>query len=225
MILDWLFAPQCVGCGLSAKALCPACAGSLLELGPACGRCAEPTAAGLCQRCATAPLPLEQILAPWQFGGQLAAAIRRLKFANGAHVARDVAPLWAPLLAAVVEAHAAIVVPVPLHWRRRLVRGYDQAWLLAVHACAAGGLAPPRSLLRRIRGAPAQSKLSAAHRRENLRGAFSVRTPHEVAGRTIVLVDDVVTTGATFAAAAIPLRAAGACAIYGVALARAGGFV
>lgn len=225
MVLDWLFAPQCVGCGQSASTLCPACAGSLLELGPACGRCAEPTAAGLCRRCATAPLPLEQILAPWQFGGQLAAAIRRLKFANGAHVARDVAPLWAPLLAAVVEQHAAIVVPVPLHWKRRLVRGYDQAWLLAVHACAAAKLAPPRSLLRRIRGAPAQSKLSAAQRRENLRGAFTVRTPHEVAGRTIVLVDDVVTTGATLAAAATALRAAGACAIYGVALARAGGFV
>ena len=222
MVLDWLFAPQCVGCGCPATTLCPACAGSLLELGPACGRCAEPTTAAVCRRCTTAPLPLEQILAPWQFGGQLATAIKRLKFANGAHVARDLAPLWAPLLAAVVEQHAAIVVPVPLHWRRRLVRGYDQAWLLALHACAAANLARPRSLLRRIRGAPAQSKLTAVARRENLRGAFTVRDAHEVAGRTIVLVDDVVTTGATFSAAAIALRAAGACAIYGVALARAG---
>ncbi len=225
MVLDWLFASQCVGCGQPATTLCPTCAGSLLELGPACGRCAEPTTSAVCSRCATTPLPLEQILAPWQFGGQLAAAIKRLKFANGAHVARDVAPLWAPLLAAVVEQHAGIVVPIPLHWRRRLVRGYDQAWLLALHGCAAVKLAPPRPLLRRIRASPAQSNLTAVARRDNLRDAFMVRNPLEVTGRTIVLVDDVVTTGATLTAAALALRAAGACAIYGVALARAGGFV
>ena len=223
MLLDWLFAPRCAACAAPGSPLCEPCAGSLLELGPACVRCAEPVgehAPATCRRCTIAPLPLEQIVTPWRFGGQLASAIRRLKFTQRSHVARDLAPLWAPLLAAVVDGRDAIVVPVPLHWRRRFRRGYDHAWLLALHGCRAANIPPPRAMLRRIRAAPAQSTLAAAARRANLHGAFIVREPRAVVGRTIVLVDDVVTTGSTMAAAATPLIAAGAASVIGVALAR-----
>jgi len=217
-MLDWLFRPQCAACSQPAEALCPDCACSLVELGNACDKCAEPIDEGkLCRRCAIRPLPLERVIAPWRFGGQLASAIRRLKFSGKTHVARDLAPLWSPLVAAAVEAHDAIVVPVPLHWRRRFVRGYDHAWLLALHACAAAGIAPPVPALRRVRGGPPQSKLPRAERRENLRDAFVAR---DVDGRAIVLVDDVVTTGATVASCTRALYAAGATTVVGVALAR-----
>jgi ComF family protein len=208
MVLDWLFRPQCVGCaGLvpgPAQPMCAACQGTLVET-----------------RSSHAPPPLERIVAPWRFGGQLAAAIRRLKFTGASHIARGLAPLWAPVLAAAAGDPDAWVVPVPLHWRRRLRRGYDQTWLLAVHGCAFAGLGRPVSALRRVRGAPAQSTLGAEERAANLRGAFALRVRTELAGKTIVLVDDVVTTGATMTAAAAPLLAAGAARVIGVAVARA----
>ena len=222
-VVDWIFRPQCAACGAPAATLCDACRASLVELGPACTRCAEPAgdddAPGSCRRCRAWPLPIDRVVAPWRFGGQLASAIRRLKFANRAHIARDLAPLWAPVLAAAVAEHDAIVVAVPLHWRRRCRRGYDHAWLLARHACTLAGLAPPVTALRRIRHVPAQSTLPASARAANIRGAFAAT--RALAGRAVVLVDDVMTTGATLGAAASALRDAGAGAITGLVVARA----
>ncbi len=196
-MIDWLFAPQCAAC-------------------------ATPTTEPFCATCSTALVenvdPTPGVIAPWHFGGPLATAIRRLKFTGKTHLARDLAPLWAPVLAAMVQAHDAIVVPIPLHWRRRFGRGFDQTWLLARHACSLAGLAPPISALRRTRATPAQSTLAKPARAGNLIGAFAVR--RAIANRAVILVDDVVTTGATFAAATTPLREAGATIVLGLALAR-----
>lgn len=214
MLLDWVFAPQCAACGVvvtTTGPLCGACAATLVEHEPAIE-----TVLGL------------QVIAPWRFGGALAVAIRRFKLAGALHLARALAPLIAPVLGAAARAHAdpsgapALVVPVPLHWRRRVTRGFDHAFHLARHACAVAELPAPRGAIARTRWTPSQATLPRDARLANLDGAFAVRRRARalVADRTILVVDDVVTTGATIRAIASPLYAAGARAVIGVALAR-----
>ena len=147
---DWLFTPQCTACGTpAAPPFCAACDDTLEPVGEPLGEAVGELAP----------------IAPWRYGGALAHAIRRLKFAGKLHVARDLAPLWSPVLAATVAAYDAIVVPIPLHWRRRAWRGYDQTWLLATHACRDAELAPPIAALRRTRYVAPQSSLPAPQRR------------------------------------------------------------
>jgi ComF family protein len=111
------------------------------------------------------------------------------------------------------------VVPVPLHWRRRLDRGFNQSELLARFVARRYGL-PVTNAVRRRRTTTAQAGLSNAKRRANVAGAFTVARPQAIAGRRVLLVDDVMTTGATAAACAAALRKAGASYVALLTLAR-----
>jgi len=231
LVMDLVFAPRCAACGEDVPAgrgLCSPCAGTLVVLGPACPRCAEPLAAPpslACSRCRRVPLPLTAIISPWRFGGALADALRRLKFSGQTHVARSVAPLIGPYLDATSRlAEIDVIIPVPLHWWRRTRRGFDQAALLAGAAARYSSIATPLCHpLRRARQTSPQTELPAAARAANVAGAFVI-TPRGralVAGKRVLLFDDVVTTGATMAAAARALRAAGVAEVLGFAVARA----
>lgn len=101
------------------------------------------------------------------------------------------------------------VTAVPLHFLRRHARGYNQSELLALSFCAAAGL-PYLEVLRRARWTKPQTRLGRDARRENVAQAFRVVLPESVAGKKILLIDDVCTTGATLDAAAAALRRAGA---------------
>lgn len=232
-VLTWIYRPQCAACGAAVSAglpFCRACSLSLDENCVACRRCAEPLSGprdAICRRCHRRPLPLSQIVAPWLYGGSLAEALVRLKFAGRTEVARALAPLISTVLYTTAKVReATLLVPVPLHWTRRLRRGFDQSQLLLDHACA---LSPPAArvarVLRRARATEYQSRAADARARaRNVLGAFRVhpRWLAEVKGARVVLFDDVVTTGATMAAAARALRRAGAADVVGVALARGG---
>lgn len=165
------------------------------------------------------------------YGGKLRLVVLRLKFAGderlGVRLGELLGPTWNSL-PQLGEPLPRIIVPVPLHPARQRERGFNQSELLAAGLVRAlerqsGGAAPrvAHECLRRKRATPPQTGLTVAARRENLRGAFEVVKPEEVRGRCVVLVDDVMTTGATLSACARALNRAGAAEVLGITLARA----
>jgi ComF family protein len=113
------------------------------------------------------------------------------------------------------------VIPVPLHWRRRWQRGYNQAEALARALAGACGFPCRSHWLARVRHTPAQHLLSPSARRANVQGAFHARKRPELAGATVLLVDDVLTTGTTCSEAARALRDAGVRKVIVAVVARA----
>ena len=114
-----------------------------------------------------------------------------------------------------------VIVPMPLHWLRRWRRGFNQSELLACEVGRRRGLSLQTRALRRKRHAAPQSGLSSAARRRNLAGLFAVSDRRLIEGRRVLLVDDVLTTGATAQAAARALKSAGAAQVVVLTLARA----
>jgi ComF family protein len=158
-------------------------------------------------------------LGPYE--GSLRTLIHELKYRGRRRVAARLAELLlaAPRATAVFGA-GSVLVPVPLHPRRRRERGFNQAELLARELAVRVGLVLSAAALVRRKDTPPQTGLSAAARRSNVEGAFAVRRRAQVAGRAVVLVDDVLTTGATARACVRVLREAGASEVRVVTAAR-----
>src|SRR5439155_26039653 len=144
----------------------------------------------------------------------------RLKHGQHEGLAEAVGELWAAHAAERLRTiGAGAVVPVPLHWRRRWRRGYNQAAVLAP-ALASGLQIPCRERwLRRVRATPLQTSIAPSARRENVRGAFRATADPRLRGQTVLLVDDVLTTGSTASEAARALKAVGVARVVVAALA------
>jgi ComF family protein len=217
-LLDLVYPPRCAACGDPSPAgpFCGICAEAIDPLPAGCGRCGQPGPDPTCGACLAAPPAFDAVRAAALFGGPLADAVHALKYGSRPALAR---PLGVWLAGRARLPAGAAVVAVPLARGRRVARGYDQAALLADALARAAGAPRLRAALRRVRETAPQVGRTRAERARNVRGVFSARP--SVAGRDLVLVDDVVTTGATADAAAAALRRAGARSVTVVALARA----
>lgn len=215
-----LFPARCLGCGRRGEVVCSACAPSIPWLPEdACARCAQPwLGLSACRTCRRLAPALAAVRAACVYEGLARTAVHTLKFRSG----RSLAPVLAEWLREAVARRplqADLVAPVPLSPERLRERGYNQAALLAEQVSdAVGGVYAPWLLTRTDR--PPQRTLSAAQRQQNLRGAIACADPTLVGGRRILVVDDVMTTGATLGACADALVAAGATRVGALVLAR-----
>lgn len=205
-----------------SRVVCNACVTRFAQPVPRCTTCALPVPEGVtrCGACLREPPPLDACLAAVNYAWPWSDCVTRFKFGNQ--------PGWAAELATVMRSAPWVepaleqsdrVLPMPLARERLAERGYNQALLLARH------LAPRKTdatLLLRTRHTPAQRELTRAERLRNVRGAFAVdpMRAHELRDQRVVLVDDVMTTGASLHAAATALRQAGVTHVTALVFAR-----
>jgi ComF family protein len=229
-LLAVLFAARCAACSApldtpTAGPVCASCWASVLSMpGPLCRRCGDSlgvwrstsAVVACCPRCRRGRLALDRAAAMGAYEGSLKAIVHAFKFDGLRSLATPLATLMCTRGGDVL-AGADAVVPVPLHVFRRWRRGFNQAADLAVR------LGPPMvRALRRRRATTPQSGLPASQRHRNVRGAFVLTAAARgLAGQTVVIVDDVCTTGATIEACARALKAAGCREVRALTAARA----
>ena len=219
--LDWVFPPLCGGCDRLGYRWCPDCRQQVKLLPePVCDFCGIPLSAkGKCPDCIRTRPPFLALRSWVVFEGPIRKALHKLKYRRnvvlGDTLARELSQFVADLGWPIDK-----VVPVPLSRQRMVDRGYNQVGLIASPMASLNDWDYAPRGLNRIRDTQSQVGLSAAERRTNVEDAFSADMKI-VAGKTILLMDDVATTGATLSSCALALQQAGARGVYAFTLARA----
>ena len=234
-LADLALPNRCVGCRAVIGpdgALCPACFAQLDFISaPHCDRCglplpthrAEPGDDGvvICAGCLASPPKFARARAALVYRGLARDIVLMFKHADRTDLVRPLSH-WLARAAGPLLHEVDLIVPVPLHRSRLARRRFNQAALLSQALGAAAQVPVAVDALRRVRATPSQGHLSATHRRRNVRGAFDVaeRYRERFQGARVLLVDDVMTTGATLDACSIALTKAGAVSVDALAVAR-----
>lgn len=228
-LVDGVLPPRCLACGEivgEPDSLCGRCwAGMTFFAPPWCVACGTPFPHpmgedALCGGCARERCNWDRARAVLRYDRSSRHLVLGLKHGDRTHVASAFGR-WMQRAGNEVLAGADLLVPVPLHWTRLYQRRYNQAALLAHSIHAAGGPEVAADWLVRRRRTPSQGHLGPAARERNVRGAFAIKAGRSFAGKRVVIVDDVMTTGATVEECARVLKRAGATFVGVLTLARA----
>ena len=217
-LLDFALPSRCAGCAEVIEevgAFCPGCWARMEWLGNSgCQTCGLPlaaTEADTCGRCLADPPGLDRMRAAVAYDELSRSIVLRLKYGRKVALARTMARYMAALGGP--ETEEALVLPVPLHRRRLWSRGFNQSGLVARELAKGWGYPFEAGLLRRTKSTVPLKGMSHSQRRKAVAGAFAVADPRLINGRSIILVDDVLTSGSTAEACAKALRKAGAARV------------
>lgn len=237
-LIDLIYPPRCPICqaflqdqitllGNQNLPFCRACLEEFTPIkSPICSLCGRPFSEGVehdrvCEDCLRRRPSYDIARAPYLYEGALMSAIHELKYAQKSHLADSLGSLLASFAQTWIgELKGSLIMPVPLHPRRLRSRGFNQSLLLGRRVASKTGSDLDFLSLRRTRFTKPQTELSSEERQKNVRKAFEVVKPPAVKGRTIVLVDDVATTGSTLNECAKALKRAGADSVLCLVLAR-----
>jgi ComF family protein len=230
-LVDLLYPRHCIGCRSSAletfRYICWDCWADAVRIeAPFCDRCGDPVAGAVehgfvCYSCSADKPAFDRARSAARYDGVMAEALRQLKYEKALWLAPDVAKL----LYTCIQAEYAgltfdLLVPVPLHHVRRRERGYNQSAVLARELGRLMRRPVRAGTVRRVRPTATQTNLTAKERLSNIVGAFQHRREKQLAGQHVLLIDDVMTTGATVNACAKALRQGGAASVHVITAAR-----
>jgi ComF family protein len=239
--IDLIYPPRCSICekflwknrakkDQKALLFCELCFHGFSEItSPLCPICGRPFASDvdedhLCENCLRKRPYYDAMRAPYLYEGGIMTAIHQFKYARKSHLAKSLGFLLSYFARKWLEkTDGILIMPVPLHPRKLRERNFNQSLLLARSAAHLLGAELDFLSLRRIKYTQPQTGLKSNERRKNVRGAFEVLNRNVVKGRSVLLVDDVTTTGSTLNECARTLRRAGARKVFCLTLARTSG--
>lgn len=230
-LLDMLYPRGCIGCGKPApetyRYMCWDCWSDAARVEPPfCDLCGDPVAGSvdhdfICYSCSAEKPSFDGARSAARYDGVVGEALRQLKYEKAIWLAPDLAELLRNCLEAEYQGRTFdLVVPVPLYRVRRRERGFNQSGVLAHELAARIRCKSVPGALCRIRPTATQTNLTAPQRLSNVRNAFQSRRGRRLAGQSVLLVDDVMTTGATVNACAKALKKGGAASVHVLTVAR-----
>ncbi|HKC05005.1 MAG TPA: ComF family protein [Patescibacteria group bacterium] len=220
-LIDLIFPKTCLGCGRNGKYLCDVCLGSLKILKPVCPYCEKPSIDGFTHTKCQKKYGLDGLTSIWDYEGAIKKAILAFKYKYSTEVGKELGESFKKELAILSNPLKGTLVPIPIHWHRENVRGFNQSEEIGKIIAQEIHLEFRPDLLIKKKSTTSQVELTVSERKQNLQGVFSLNPDYVLSTlHSVLIFDDVFTTGSTLKEAAKVLKRAGVSKVWGLTIAR-----